>query len=95
MVMMCYQTNNLVSFNNVKSIWVEEFQKSGIKCPVVLVEMQIDNPPKIAQNQLDELYASTAELYDEYKISCSAKEGDGITDAFYKVVEVWQNRAVF
>jgi len=53
MVMMCYQTNNLVSFNNVKSIWVEEFQKSGIKCPVVLVEMQIDNPPKIAQNQLD------------------------------------------
>ena len=94
-VMMCYRCHSKESFDNIKKFWLDEYKQYELNCPIVLNETQIDNPKEITAKELEELYATTAELDEDCKVSTSAKEGEGITDSFYKVIEVFLNRAQF
>jgi GTPase SAR1 family protein len=38
-VMICYRTDELNSFQNIKTFWMDELRRNEVKCPIYLNEL--------------------------------------------------------
>ena len=93
MIMMCYSLNDINSVSCLTTKWVKEVDKAGLKVPIVLVGCKSDVQNVSVYDECRKIVDSSESRFsNEEHVTCSAKEGENVTDTFYKLIEAHLNR---
>ena len=84
--------NDKLSFRAIDNHWVEEVKsvEATKLIPKLLVGLKNDLACKVTDDEIQALLSNGEGIVEEIK--CSGKEGNGITDVFYKAIETFINR---